>query len=164
MTPSRSRPVGVGCQDAGPIGQPMLREREKNNPKNYAVSLRSDQKSPASWGQLEKNRWNVKEISCDQIHFKFQLHWVFHKENDCLHNAVSTWEKINKWTCLEAKRRYERAMKNQAQRALLLIPEPSTEHAWLTGHCPQQMRQLFLLDQNCWASPHVGSSLTPSVC
>lgn len=53
---SESRPVGVDCQDAGPIGRPMLREREKNNSKNYAVSIRSDQKSPASWGQLEKNR------------------------------------------------------------------------------------------------------------
>ena len=73
-TPARSRPVGVDCQDTGPIGRPMLREREKNNSKNYMVSIRSDQKSPASWGQLEKNRWNVKEVSWGQIHFKIQLH------------------------------------------------------------------------------------------
>ena len=42
-----------------------------------------------------------------------------------------------------------RAMKNQAQKALLVIPEPSTEHAWLAGHRPQQGRQLFLLNQKC---------------
>ena len=30
-TPARNRLVGVDCQDTGPIGRPVLREREKNN-------------------------------------------------------------------------------------------------------------------------------------
>lgn len=69
--------MGGGCQEAGPPGQPKLRERGENNPANYAVSITSEQKSQASQGQLKKNRWNVKEVSRGQIHCKFQLHLSF---------------------------------------------------------------------------------------
>ena len=69
--------MGGDRQEAGPAGQPKLREREKNNPTNCAVSITSEQKSQASQGQLRKNRWNVKEVSRGQIHCKFQLHLSF---------------------------------------------------------------------------------------
>lgn len=38
--PGEQRPMGMGCQEAGPTEWPKLseRERKKNNPKNYAVN------------------------------------------------------------------------------------------------------------------------------
>lgn len=61
----------VGCQEAGCTGWPDLSKREKNNPKNYAVSSHQ-QETMIAKGQLRENRQNMRAFLGPKIlYFNF---------------------------------------------------------------------------------------------